>query len=175
MAEPARLGRRERAVDEPFTQVRDRIAGVFGRVEDVVYIGLGSLLAISAIVLLGWAVFGFVRQLAGGEVGEGVISLLDRLLLVMMIVEILYTVQVSFREHTLAPEPFLVVGLIAATRRILIVTAEFADPAEISEPAFRNAMIELGLLTLMVLVLVVSLAVLRRLGGGRTAVEAQRS
>jgi len=33
-----------------------------------------------------------------------------------MIVEILYTVQVSFREHALVPEPFLIVGLIVAVR-----------------------------------------------------------
>jgi uncharacterized membrane protein (DUF373 family) len=51
------------------------------------------------------------------------VDLLDRMLLILMIVELLYTVQVSFREHTLVPEPFLIVGLIAVTRRILVVTA----------------------------------------------------
>jgi uncharacterized membrane protein (DUF373 family) len=56
-----------------------------------------------------------------------VVDLLDRILLILMIAEILYTVQVSFREHTLSPEPFLIVGLIAATRRILVITAEFSD------------------------------------------------
>jgi hypothetical protein len=38
--------------------------------------------------------------------------------------------QVSFREHTLVPKPFLIVALIAVTRRILVVTAEFAELAE---------------------------------------------
>jgi uncharacterized membrane protein (DUF373 family) len=47
------------------------------------------------------------------------------LLLVMMIVELLYTVQLAFREHALVPEPFLMVGLVAATRRVLVLTAEF--------------------------------------------------
>ena len=74
-----------------------------------------------------------------------------------MIVEILYTVQVSFREHTLKPEPFLIVGLIAAIRRVLILTAEFSKPAEVVEEAFRNAMFELGLLTALILSLVFSL------------------
>ena len=37
-----------------------------------------------------------------------IIDLLDRLLLILMIVEVMYTVQVSFREHALAPEPFLI-------------------------------------------------------------------
>jgi len=89
-------------------------------------------------------------------------DLLDRGLLVLMIVELLYTVQVSFRAHSLVPEPFLVVGLIAATRRILVVTAQFSRLAETSNEAqFHNAMIEVGLLTVMVLALVGSLRLLR--------------
>lgn len=40
------------------------------------------------------------------------------------------TVQVSFREHALVPEPFLIVGLIAAIRRLLVLTAEFAPLLE---------------------------------------------
>ena len=88
--------------------------------------------------------------------------MLDRVLLIVMIVELLYTVQVSFREHTLVPEPFLIVGLIAATRRILVVTAEFAELAEAGGVVFQHAMLELGLLTIMVLVFVVALVLLRK-------------
>jgi hypothetical protein len=79
-----------------------------------------------------------------------------------MVVEILYTVQVSLREHTLAPEPFLVVGLIAGIRRILVLTAEFSEMVEEGGDTFRNAMLELGLLTVLVLALVGALAMLRR-------------
>jgi hypothetical protein len=79
-----------------------------------------------------------------------------------MIVELLYTVQVSFREHALVPEPFLIVGLIAATRRILVVTAEFAKLAQAGGTVFLHAMLELGLLTIMVLVFVIALVLLRK-------------
>jgi hypothetical protein len=48
------------------------------------------------------------------------------------------------------PEPFLLVGLIAATRRILVVTAEFAELAEGVGVVFQHAMLELGLLTIFV-------------------------
>jgi hypothetical protein len=94
----------------------------------------------------------------------GVINLLDRTLLVLMLVELLYTVQVSFREHALLPEPFLIVGLIAATRRILVVTAEFsvADKSGGAAGRFREGMVEIALLTLMTVALVASLLMLRR-------------
>jgi len=46
-------------------------------------------------------------------------------------------VQVSFREHVLTAEPFLIVGLIAVTRRLLMLTAEFAKLIELGEAAFN--------------------------------------
>ena len=142
--------------------IRERIAQGFTRVEDIVYVGLAVLLAASAIVLLVDGAFAFGRHLVAGAMAGRIIDLLDRILLILMIVEILYTVQVSFREHTLAPEPFLIVGLIAATRRIIVLTAEFAELAEAGGTAFLNAILELGLLTVMVLVLVLALVLLRK-------------
>ncbi len=149
---------------------RERIAHAFTHVEDVIYLGLGVLLAGSALGLLVVVGVDLVRSLTEG-LGDRVIGLLDRMLLVLMIAEILYTVQVSFREHVLKPEPFLVVGLIAAIRRVLVITAEFSDVLEKGAEAFRLAMLELGLLTLMVLALVIALVLLRR--GGAAAVAAK--
>jgi hypothetical protein len=143
-------------------RAREVVAKVFTRVEDVVYIGLAALLAGSAVVLLGYAAVSFAHHLVAGSLPEQVVALLDRILLILMIVEILYTVQVSFREHTLVPEPFLIVGLIAATRRVLVLTAEFAKLLERGQEAFHNAMIELGVLTLMIVALVAALIMLRR-------------
>jgi uncharacterized membrane protein (DUF373 family) len=141
---------------------REWISRQFTRVEDVVYVGLGILLALSAVSLMVVAAIGFGRSVFSGSFPAGAVDLLDRILLVLMIVELLYTVQVSFREHTLVPEPFLIVGLIAATRRILVLTAEFTGMMDRPEAAFRNAMIELGLLTVLVVAMVVSLVLLRK-------------
>ena len=49
---------------------------------------------------------------------------IDRMLLVLMIVEILHTIGVSFRSHSLTAEPLLVVGLIASIWRMLVITLE---------------------------------------------------
>ncbi|HYE90894.1 MAG TPA: phosphate-starvation-inducible PsiE family protein [Terriglobales bacterium] len=138
------------------------IALGFSRVEDVVYVGLALMLAVAALVLLGDGALALWRAIATGALGDDVVSLLDRILLILMIVEILYTVQVSLREHTLVPEPFLVIGLIAGIRRLLVLTAEVSEMLAGGGTLFRNAMIELGLLTVMVVALVASLAVLRR-------------
>jgi hypothetical protein len=144
------------------TPERERVARVFTRIEDAFYIGLGILLSVAGAVLLGQAAVVFARALWEGAFGAAVVSLLDQLLLVLMIVEILYTVQVSFREHVVVPEPFVLVALIAGVRRILVITAEFSTLAQKGEAAFRQAMIELGLLAAMTGILVGCLAVLRK-------------
>ena len=143
--------------------LREKISSVFTRVEDVTYVGLGVLLAVSALFLLLAAAWTLIEGLSfSGLAKDLTVEVVDQILLVLLIIEILSTVQVSFREHVLTPEPFLVVGLIAAIRRILIITAEFSNPAEVLEAAFRNAMVELGLLTVLIFSLVFSLHFLKK-------------
>jgi uncharacterized membrane protein (DUF373 family) len=138
------------------------IAHIFTWIEDVMYLGLGVLLAASALALLVQTAVTFSSDLVNGAVPAGIVSLLDRLLLVLMIVELLYTVQVSFREHALVPEPFLIVGLVAATRRILVLTAAFAGGEGLTDFTFRVTMTELAILTVMIVAFVASLLMLRR-------------
>lgn len=166
MAEPARVKKTEAedkggAVD-PESPHRRWVARAFTRLEDIVYIGLSLLLAGVALVLLGTTSVEFVQQLVAGTVSASVVELLDQILLILIFVEVLYTVQVSFREHALVPEPFLIVGLIAAIRRVLVLTAELQQMLQGEAAVFRHALIELGLLTALILALVGSLLMLRR-------------
>jgi Phosphate-starvation-inducible E family len=151
---------------------REWVARAFTHVEDVVYVGVAVLLAASAISLLITSGVGFVRSVVEGAIAARIVGLLDQMLLVFMIVEILYTVQVSFREHVLVPEPFLIVGLIAVIRRVLVLTAEFGDLVQKGDVVFRNAMLELGLLTVMVIAMVVALVLLRKRAPTATAEKA---
>ena len=137
----------------------------FDLAEDSIYVGLGLLLIAIAITLLVSEVLYFVKYVSTGTLADNVVFLLDRILLIIIFVEVLYTVQVSFRQHILRPEPFLVVGLIAVTRRILVLTAEMSKLAKETQEGFYNAMIELGLLTILIIALVVCLRMLKQQGG----------
>jgi uncharacterized membrane protein (DUF373 family) len=156
----------------PNGETRTLVARLFTAVEDGLYVGLGVMLAISAIALLGSTAVAFVRELNQVPIAAAVIGVLDRLLLVLMVVELLYTIQVSFREHALVPEPFLIVGLVAVTRRILVVTAELPKLSEAQGDIVRVGLIEIGVLTLMVVALVVSLLMLRNRHPSATATRA---
>jgi uncharacterized membrane protein (DUF373 family) len=143
-------------------RVKDWIILGFSRAEDLIYVGLGLLLAAIAFALLITEIVYFGQYVSTVSLSENIVFLLDRILLIIIFVEVLYTVQVSFRQHILQPEPFLVVGLIAVTRRILVLTAEMSKLAKDTPEGFYNAMIELGLLTILIIALVVSLRILRQ-------------
>ena len=107
--------------------VRRRVVQGLSLVEDIVYVALGVLLAVAAFALVLAAFSSVVGALHGTQATGQIVTVLDQVLLTLLIIELLYTVQVSFREHGLLAEPFLVVALIAAIRRILVLTAKFAE------------------------------------------------
>ena len=125
-----------------------------------VLLALASLAAIASAAKLLWEGLGQWAE---------TFQVLNQLLIVLMLAEILHTVRISIRTHILfATEPFLVVGLIASVRRILVITLETAAlikdgtwPAE-GQAVFRASMTELGLLALLVLILVFAITLLRR-------------
>jgi uncharacterized membrane protein (DUF373 family) len=151
---------------------RNFIARAFTLVEDVVYVGLGLLLGLSASFLLVLSLIGFVKSAAAGALPGSIVSLLDQSLLVLLIVELLYTLQVSFREHRVVPEPFLLVGLIAAIRRVLLLTAQFSELKEESPATFQHFALELGILTILIVALTGSLVLLHQKGVNAAAERA---
>ncbi len=142
--------------------VRRVVLQGLGLAEDIVYTGIGLTLAIAALSLLATVLKNIVGALFVRALSGQVVEILDEILLILLIVELLYTVQVSFREHGLIAEPFLVVALIAVVRRVLVLTAELPKLPEGGGAVFGHAVIELALLIVMVFVLVVSFIMLQK-------------
>ncbi len=158
-------------------RLRHRFDDYLGKAEVVIYSVLAGLLAATA--LAGIATAG---KLLWGEISHWAtatqsLRVLDELLLVLMLVEILHTVRISIRSHILVTEPFLVVGLIASIRRILVISLESATLTKEGRWSpegagiFRASMIELGLLGLLVLILVFGITLLRRYAPQKDAKE----
>lgn len=142
-----------------------------GKTEALIYSIIAVLLTITALVTIATAGEILWAGLRHWTVAAQTLRVLNQLLIVLMLLEILHTVRISIRSHVLVTEPFLVVGLIATIRRMLVITLEAAtltkEGAWTSEGArgiFHSSMIELGLLGLIVLILVISITLLRRYG-----------
>ncbi|MCL4487096.1 MAG: phosphate-starvation-inducible PsiE family protein [Chloroflexi bacterium] len=144
----------------------------FLRSAESVVLGLIALVLVAlALVLLGESVISMANAVMQGEVLNLGVEILDSVLLVMMIMEIVYTVTLSLESHTLIAEPFLIIGTIAAIRRMLVITAT-STRLETSNPdAFRSTLIELGLLAMTVVAMAVSIYILRRTAAIRTVKE----
>lgn len=162
-------------VDEPPSGLAEFGSRAFLRVENLAYLLLGLLLAIVALIGAGAAALSLWDAVAQRGSPSSLVGAIDHLLFVLMVVEILHTVRVSFRSGTLVCEPFLIVGLIASIRRVLVITLESSQAGQHgrfdaeSQALLNSTMLELGVLGFLILVMVGSIVLLRR-GGGQPAV-----
>jgi uncharacterized membrane protein (DUF373 family) len=148
-------------------RLRLGLGDLLGKAEVLIYGVMGVLLfitALAAAVSAGSILWADIRT---WTLATGTLGVLDQLLLVLMLVELLHTVSISIRSHILVTEPFLVVGLIASIRRILVITLQAASITKgewTAENAtlFRASMYELALLGVLILILVISITMLRR-------------
>lgn len=147
---------------DPAETDKDFVARGFEWIERLIYIAIGALLGIIAIVFLAYGVIDFILTFSLAHFTVDIVTLLGRLLLVLLIVELLYTVKISYSVGTLVLEPFLYVGLIAAVRRIFVLTAEFSEAKGTQAIDFNHFVIELGALSGLILVIAVALWLLRR-------------
>jgi uncharacterized membrane protein (DUF373 family) len=128
--------------------------------EQLIYGIAAVVLAAGALALLIDAIVGFVDSV-GDDVIAAATELLSVLLLVFVFVELLGAVRVTIRERRLIAEPFLLVGIIAAIKEIVVV-AGAERPEEEGWREFGEAMIEIGVLALIILILAISTLLLRR-------------
>ena len=142
---------------------RTLLGGLVG-FEAFLYGAVALLLGVAAVLVL----VGTVHELAhavstrAGAVDTGV-TMLDRILLLLIIAELAYTLRFVLRTHRIAVEPFLFIGLIAVVRRILIVTAQF-ERLPAGGRLLTNFLLELGLLALLTLALALAVRLVRSAG-----------
>jgi uncharacterized membrane protein (DUF373 family) len=137
----------------------DRVLSV---AEDVIYLASCVILVAGALVLLVKAGYDLAVGLGGaGDIAmDTASSVLDTLLLVFVLVELLSAVRVTLTERQLLAEPFLLVGIIATIKEIVVTSTQAKDTA--GTRAFDDLAIEIGVLSALLLVLAVALFLLRR-------------
>ena len=154
--------------EQEVTRLGESAGRVFHQVEIVAYILLGLLLAVAAVVGMGGTAMLLLHSFQANADADSLVIAIDRLLFVLMMIEILHTVRVSFRSGTLVAEPFLVVGLIASIRRVLVITLESSQANQNgkwtseSQAMLHSSMLELVVLGGLILVMVLSIYLLRR-------------
>jgi len=136
-------------------------ARVLNHAESAVLVLIGVVLVVLALLLLWTSGASMIEAVQQDQIAHRAIEVLNSVLLVMMTMEIVYTVAISLESHTLSAEPFLIIGTIAAIRRMLVITATSTE-TERQPAVFHETLVELGLLAATVIALSVAIWILRR-------------
>ena len=149
-------------------KLRTNITNHLSALEALLYAAVAVLLIVAASIGVVQAGISLRRGFSFDRTTTAGLLALDHLLVVLMLIEILHTVRISVRTRHLTIVPFLIVGLIASIRRVLVITMQAATiteqgykPTPDQAMAFLYSMIELGLASILILVLVFSVVRLR--------------
>jgi len=143
---------------------KPRLVEMLSRAERIIYYGAALALVLTVGMICASAAISAVEAVSAEPLEEALIdtslTVLDRVLLIFIFVELLNTIGIVVREREIVAEPFLLIGLIAVVRRILLVTAEAEQT--IGTEKFLNLVLELGVLTGLVIALSGALYFTRR-------------
>ena len=130
--------------------------------ETGLYVVVGGLLLVAGLLILYDTGVGFLVGLRVNESGAGLgLRILDRILLLLIIAELLYTLRVIIDRGEISAEPFLFIGIIAVVRRVVVITAETEALTE-NGRVLTNFLLELGILALLVIAFGVAIYLIRR-------------
>lgn len=134
---------------------------------------LGYMTAGFSLLILGMLIFfhaWYVFLSKSGQVGllPAGLKLLNDLLLVIILLELFRTVVRFLQTEVLTLEPYLAVGIIACTRRILTASAELSHLPQLTETHFFQYLMDVGLNVTVIMVLIVAVFMIRKRPEQRT-------
>jgi uncharacterized membrane protein (DUF373 family) len=124
--------------------------------EDLIYVFTALLLVAGAVVVLVQAAYRLAIETPDG-VTHAMEDTLDSLLIVFILVELLSAVRSAIKEHFLVAEPFLLVGILAAIKEIVVLATFRIDEGKASDLALK-----IGVLGGIVVALGLATYILRR-------------
>ena len=139
-------------------------------VEIALDLTLAAVLLVAVVIIGGEVFHEVVVGLQSGSI-DAALKILDRVLLLFIIAELIYTLRISLARSQLILEPFLIIGLVAVVRRILIATAQI-EQWLVAGRDIAPLLYELGALAGLVLSLAIALSLARKHSGRVSDYEA---
>ncbi len=148
------------SIDNPAAEESDSTTRVLDRVEDAFHIVLTVILF---GVAAGALVFALIRLFTTSPFfPNGMLQAVNDVLFIVIILEIARTVIARFRDGFYQLGRFLIIGVIASVRHLLSVGSSLTLSDTKTQEAFDRGIIELGINTIIVLVLIVGIFLTQR-------------
>ncbi len=129
--------------------------------ETVIYCLVSVVLFGTALVLLGEGAYDLVTSVSE-DVPDAVSDTLDTLLLVFILVELLSATRETITERKIVAEPFLLVGIIASIKEVVVLAIGAKEAVSKDDDAFESAMLGIATMTGLLLVLSIAILLVRR-------------
>ncbi|HET9962092.1 MAG TPA: phosphate-starvation-inducible PsiE family protein [Nitrospiraceae bacterium] len=131
------------------------------------YITAGFSLLVLGMVIFAHAWYMFLIRPDHGSLLPAGLKLLNDLLLVIILLELFRTVVRFLQTEILELEPYLAVGIIACTRRILTASAELSHQLEVAaremkQELFQQYVTDVALNVTVIIVLIIAVYLLRK-------------
>ena len=148
------------SIGNPDAEESDATTRVLDRVEDTFHIILTVILF---GVATGALVFALIRVFTTSPFfPNGMLQAVNDVLFIVIILEIARTVIARFRDGFYQLGRFLIIGVIASVRHLLSVGSSLTLSDTKTQEAFDRGIIELGINTIIVLVLIVGIFLTQR-------------
>jgi uncharacterized membrane protein (DUF373 family) len=150
---------RPAGADQEGRRDRSWVAALLSYGEVVIDAAVAVALIVSGAILLGVVVYNFVHDLGREPFVGNALGLLSGLLLVFIFTELISTIRVVIARRRVEVESFLIVGIVAVVRRLIVISAEAENL--LGTGRFRDVMLEIGVLAATILLLGATVLALR--------------
>jgi uncharacterized membrane protein (DUF373 family) len=143
-------------------EVMKRWCGVMEWLDRLGYLTAGFSLLVLGMLIFAHAWYTFITKAGQGGLLPYGLRLLNDLLLVIILLELFRTVIRFLQTEVLDLEPYLAVGIIACTRRVLTASAELSHQVNMTDTQFYQYLMDVGLNVTVIMVLVVGVFLVRK-------------
>jgi uncharacterized membrane protein (DUF373 family) len=143
-------------------EVMKRWCGVMEWLDRLGYLTAGFSLLVLGMLIFSHAWYVFITKADQVGLLQSGLKLLNDVLLVIILLELFRTVIRFLQTEVLDLEPYLAVGVIACTRRVLTASAELSHLPSMTETQFYQYLMDVGLNVTVIMALVVGVFLIRK-------------
>lgn len=143
-------------------EIMKRWCGYMEWLDRLGYITAGFSLLILGMLIFTHAWYIFATKAVHLGLLPAGLKLLNDLLLVIILLELFRTVVRFLQTEVLSLEPYLAVGIIACTRRVLTASAELSHLPSMTDTQFYQYLMDVGLNVAVIMVLTLGVFMIRK-------------
>ena len=151
------MGEREKEYGRSTRKMTEGVGEFMRSFDRVIYVGVGAAFLCAGVSIFFYSLGVFFTLHLQKSFMSAVVNLIHDLLLVLIILEVMRTITNYLRENTISMEPFLYIGIIAATRSILTAGAEISSRETVDVAIFNRYLLEIGVNAGVILMIALAL------------------